>query len=75
MDSVEITGYRDYITRSGDAYDMLAIAFYDDEKKASYILQANPKYMGTIIFDAEIHLKIPILDITEVPESLPPWRR
>lgn len=54
---------------------MLAIAFYDDEKKASYIVQANPKYMNTLIFDAGVLLKIPVLDITDIPETLPPWRR
>lgn len=53
---------------------MLAIKFYNEEKKASYIVKANPKYLNTIIFDAGVHLKIPILDITDVPDTLPPWR-
>lgn len=73
--SVNITGYKKYITRSGDTYDLLAIAFYDDEMKASYIMQANERYIGTIMFDAGIELKIPVLDIMETPETLPPWRR
>lgn len=54
---------------------MLAIAFYDDEKKASFIIKANPKHMGTLIFEAGVKLRIPILDITNIPETLPPWRR
>lgn len=54
---------------------MLAIALYDDEKKASHIIKANPNHMGTLIFEAGVNLRIPILDITDVPETLPPWRR
>lgn len=72
---VEITGYEEYLTRAGDTYDLLAIAFYNDEKKASYIIQANEKYIGTLVFEAGIIIRIPILDETDVPETLPPWRR
>lgn len=72
---VKITGYWDYVTRAGDTYDMLAIAAYDNEKLASYIIQANPLYMGVLMFEAGIKIKIPILDTTTVPSTLPPWRR
>lgn len=72
---VKITGYEEYITRDGDTYDLLAIAFYNDEKKASYIIQANENYIGTLVFEAGIILRVPILDETDVPETLPPWRR
>lgn len=65
----------DYETRAGDTFDMLALAAYDDEKKASHIIQANPLYMGTLIFDAGITLKIPVLETTESNATLPPWRR
>lgn len=54
---------------------MLAIAFYDDEKRASFIVKANPKHMGTLIFETGVKLRIPILDIIDIPETLPPWRR
>lgn len=73
--TVKITGYWDYVTRAGDTYDMLAIAAYDDEKLASYIIQANPLYMGVLMFEAGIKIKIPMLDTTTVPSTLPPWRR
>ncbi len=75
ISTVNITGYKKYITRNGDTYDMLAIAFYDDEMMSTYIMQANERYIGTVIFDAGIVLRIPILDIVETPETLPPWRR
>lgn len=73
--SVKITGYRDYITRAGDTYDLLAIAAYDDEKLASYIVQANPLYIGTLVFDSGVKIRLPILDVSTVPSTLPPWRR
>lgn len=75
IDAVQIMGYKEYVTVDGDAYDLLAIAFYNDEKKASYIIQANERYTGTLIFDAGIRLRIPILDIMNIPDTLPPWRK
>lgn len=75
MHTVEISDYQDYVTRSGDTYDLLAIAFYADEKKASYIVKANRRYMGTLVFEAGIQLRIPVLSIKEKPTTLPPWRQ
>lgn len=74
MSSV-INGYKTFITRAGDTFDLLALAAYNDEKMASYILEANPLYIGTLVFDAGVSLRIPILKDTTVPSSLPPWRR
>lgn len=37
---VLVNGYQEYVTQEGDAYDVLAIDFYDDEMMASYIIQA-----------------------------------
>lgn len=70
-----VNEYKEYMTRAGDTFDLLAIAAYDEEKMASYIIQANPLHTGTIIFGAGIKLKIPILNQTEKPSTLPPWRR
>lgn len=70
-----VNEYKEYTTRAGDTFDLLAIAAYDEEKMASYIIQANPLYMGTIVFEAGIKLKIPVLNNTEKPSTLPPWRR
>lgn len=67
--------YKEYTTRAGDTFDLLAIAAYDEEKMASYIIQANPLHMGTIVFEAGVKLKIPVLNKTETPTTLPPWRR
>lgn len=70
-----VNEYKEYTTRAGDTFDLLAIAAYDEEKMASHIIQANPLHMGTIVFEAGIKLKIPILNKTEKPSTLPPWRR
>lgn len=64
-----------YITRAGDTFDLLALAAYNDEKMASYIIEANPLHGGTLIFDAGVSLKIPEIQSKKVPSSLPPWRK
>ena len=67
--------YVEYVTRSGDTYDLLAIAAYNDEKMASHIVQANPLYIGTVVFEAGIKLRIPALGKMKRLSTLPPWRR
>ena len=67
--------YSLYTTRAGDTFDLLAIAAYNEEKMASYIIKANPLYANTIIFEAGIVLKIPVISQTKLPSTLPPWRR
>lgn len=64
-----------YITVRGDTFDALALQYYNDEKLASTIIQANPDFCDTLIFDEGVTLNIPdIVDVT-LPETLPPWRR
>lgn len=64
-----------HITVQGDTFDKLALTYYDEEKLASAIIQANPDYCDTLIFDAGVSLTIPdVADVT-LPETLPPWRR
>lgn len=67
--------YQEYVTKQGDTYDALALDAYDDERMASHIIQANLQYMDTLIFDAGIKLRLPVLDNVERPATLPPWRR
>ena len=64
-----------YITVEGDTFDALALIFYNDEKLASVIIQANPDYCDTLIFEAGVSLTIPALTTVTMPETLPPWRR
>lgn len=67
--------YYEYITRKGDTFDELALQFYDDEKKAHLIIDFNPQYSDYIILDAGLMLKIPIYEIEQNSDTLPPWKR
>lgn len=64
-----------HITAEGDTFDALALEYYNDEKLASAIIQANPDHCGTLIFEAGISLRIPEVTQVTLPETLPPWRR
>ncbi len=71
----KVTGYRAIKTVEGDTFDGLALEFYNDEKQASLIIQANPDFCDTLIFEAGAALRIPIVEDVALPETLPPWRR
>ena len=64
-----------YTTKEGDMFDMIALNFYNEEKMATTIIEANPDYADVVIFDADIELIIPIVQDTEGIETKPPWRR
>lgn len=70
-----VTGYKQYITREGDTFDALALEMYGEETLAHYIIDFNPDYADVLIFDANVALRLPIVEDTELPETLPPWRR
>lgn len=64
-----------HITVEGDTFDGLALKYYNDEKMASAIMQANPDHCDTLIFEAGVPLEIPAVSTVTLPETLPPWRR
>ena len=64
-----------HIAVEGDTFDALALAYYNDEKQAHVIIQANPDHCGTLIFGAGVELYIPDEAAATPPETLPPWRR
>lgn len=70
-----VTGYKEYTTRAGDTFDALALEMYGEETLAHYIIEFNPDYADVIIFDANVALRLPIVEDAETPETLPPWRR
>jgi phage tail protein X len=70
-----ITGYKTIKTVEGDTFDGLALKFYGEETQASLIISANPDYCATLIFDAGVTIRIPIVEDVQLPETLPPWRR
>lgn len=66
--------YGYYTTKQGDTFDIIALGLYDDEFKASLLIQANPQHVSVIIFAAGVSLKYPIIE-DDTPETLPPWKR
>jgi len=70
-----ILGYIAYTTAEGDTFDTLALSAYNEERRASDILAANPDYCDVLIFDAGVKLRIPVCDTAATPQTLPPWRR
>ena len=70
-----VTGYKDYTTREGDTFDALALEMYGEEMLAHYIAEFNPDYADVLIFDANVALRLPIVEGAGAPPSLTPWRR
>lgn len=70
-----IIGYQMHITIEGDTFDALALKYYNEERLASRIISSNLDYCDTLIFEAGVVLRIPIMDTVDTPETLPPWRR
>lgn len=66
-----------YMTVQGDTFDSIAFKFYGNEKLFNYLLEANPKYINTVVFSANVELKIPTLDVSimSTNDNLPVWRK
>lgn len=69
-----VISYLEYRTRAGDAFDSLALTMYNEEKLAKYIIDFNPEHADVIVFDANVPLRLPIMEDVETPATLPPWR-
>lgn len=70
-----VIGYKAYTTREGDTFDALALEMYGEEALAHYIIEFNPDYADVLIFEANVALRLPIVENVETPATLPPWRR
>lgn len=73
--SQQTVGYIDKIAEAGDTFDSLALAAYNEETMATYIISANPDLVDVLVFEGGEAIKIPILEAVETPDTLPPWRR
>ena len=66
-----------YITVQGDTWDLIAFRMYPDvggENLMEILLDYNPEHIHTVIFPANVILKVP--EIAEpVVYNLPPWKR
>lgn len=65
----------DYVAQCGDTFDSIALAAYSEERMASEIICANREFVDVLIFEGGERLKIPVVDMAQTPETLPPWRR
>lgn len=70
-----IISYKEYMTRQGDTFDALALEMYGEETLAHYIIEFNPEHADVLIFEANVPLRLPIIENVETPDTLPPWRR
>ena len=68
-----VISYLEYRTRAGDTFDSLALTMYNEEKLAKYIIDFNPEHADVIVFDANVPLRLPIMEDVETPATLPPW--
>ena len=69
-----VISYLEYRTRAGDTFDSLSLTMYNEEKLAKYIIDFNPEHADVIVFDANVPLRLPIMEDVETPATLPPWR-
>jgi len=69
-----VISYLEYRTQAGDTFDSLALTMYNEEKMAKHIIDFNPDYADVIVFDANVPLRLPIVEDVETPATLPPWR-
>lgn len=65
----------DYITQKGDTFDIIAYQAYGNEEMVKPIIEANPQYTETIVFDFGTKLTIPDIDTSTENSALPPWRK
>ena len=66
---------KEYRTKSGDTFDLIA---YDQLGSCKYVedlINANREYVSTLIFKAGHILKIPDVEKSSVVKNLPPWRQ
>lgn len=62
----------EYITKSGDTWDMIAKAAYNDEARIDILMQANFHLLDYFIFPEGIKVVIPPLP--EKSWEIPEWR-
>ena len=64
----------EYITISGDTWDIISYRMYGTERYIQALINANPTHRYTLRFSGGLTLAIP--EIAPDPASnLPPWRR
>ena len=67
--------YKIHIATAGEMWDQIALKYYGDEMKASFLLANNQELTDILIFEGGEKVRIPIIQESELITSLPPWRR
>ncbi len=65
---------KEYITVSGDMWDMLAKKLTGSEKNMTFFMEQNDNYIHEAILSAGHKLKVPSIPHTET-QLKPPWSR
>ena len=63
-----------YRTTQGDTWDLISLMFYDTPYRIKELIECNPQYADTLIFDGNIELNIPIINAKK-STNLAPWKR
>lgn len=64
----------EYITKQGDAWDLIAYRVYGDIRYTGWLMKNNFPLLETFVFGAGTVIKTPELPASEEKSSLPPWR-
>nr|DAD62093.1 MAG TPA: baseplate wedge protein [Caudoviricetes sp.]DAX42335.1 MAG TPA: baseplate wedge protein [Caudoviricetes sp.] len=67
---------REYITKSGDTWDIIAKEVYGDEMHLSFLMKNNGDLLTYFIFPSGVVVKIYDLpeEVDEEDEDIPDWR-
>lgn len=67
---------REYITKSGDTWDIIAKEVYGDEMHLSFLMKNNGDLLTYFIFPSGVVVKINDLpeEVDEEDEDIPDWR-
>ncbi|MGG1599317.1 tail protein X [Paenibacillus naphthalenovorans] len=64
-----------YTTKSGDTWDQIARSQLGEQLLVSVLMDSNPDYIETLIFQAGVQLIIPNAVTQTISKNLPPWKR
>lgn len=65
--------YLTHITREGERWDQLAHRYYGSALAYERIIAANPHVALTAILPSGLTLSIPVIELEDLSEELPPW--
>lgn len=63
-----------YLTSQGETWESISMDFYGTPYKMAELIQCNPAYSNVLIFEDNVELSIPIIEV-EVSTTLAPWKR